>query len=89
VHTAFNDETQLVFGKHRGQWALILSKRNGTETTALLQAPRSVRQEVLSGGHIEQLIREGAVQIESQIAEREFAIKEAERILLALERTKP
>jgi hypothetical protein len=84
----------LTFGKHDGKWQLLIESGvtgdpDSAEFTPLLSAPRDRRVAVFNGGHLENLIRDAARQIDEQISEREKAIIVGSTLVRALEPVEP
>lgn len=79
-------ETALVFGKHDGKWQLLVESSYGNDEsiTPLLSCTRELRVRVFSEGHLEDLIRGAAAQLDKQLAVRESAIEKATELVRAL-----
>ena len=73
----------VAFGKQGGKWQLLWCSSDGNEIP-LLSAPREVRAQMLSMGHIENLIRSASAQLSSAIEQRKSALASAAALLKVL-----
>ncbi len=69
----------LAFGKYHASWCLILG--SGGHETPLLSCTRQRRADMLAGGHIERLVRDASVQIETMIEVRTRAMISADALI--------
>lgn len=82
IDTVFDENTDLVFCKSDGKWCLVLVTDD--KETPLLSATREDRVRVFEENLIEQLIRDGLVQLEEMVEQRKSALCKADEILEAL-----
>lgn len=80
----------LTFGKWDGRWQFLLEfgdpgDPEDWKTQPLVTASREKRVHVFTGGFVEKLVRAAVVQLDTQIAERENAVKIARSLIAALE----
>jgi hypothetical protein len=81
----------LAFGKWDGKWQLLIESgiigdpEEEWKTQPLVTASRDQRVRVLTGGFLEKLVREAAVQLDAQISERKDAIKIADNLVEVLD----
>lgn len=82
ISVDLSERETLVFGKHGGQWHLMIA--NDIGETPLASCPRERRAEVFAGKWVNQLLNNAVHQIADDIAQRELAIKEATDLLHTL-----